>query len=128
MIHLLLIDDDSLLRDTLRDRLRADGYEVTVTTNPFDALGIYGAMPTDLVITDIYTPEFDNLVTIGALRKISADLRVIAISQGVGVKGRAFLRTARSYGVARIFTTPVQLVDLLTAINELLEPGSARDT
>ncbi len=59
--HLLLVDDDALLRRSLAFNLERAGYRVSTTANAEDALALaYRDLP-DLVLLDIGLPGMDGL-------------------------------------------------------------------
>jgi len=65
--HILLVEDEKLLRRSLAFNLEQDGYQVTSASNAEDALEIVRRDPPDLVLMDIGLPGMDGLE---ALRKL----------------------------------------------------------
>ncbi len=59
--HLLLVDDDALMRRSLSFNLEKSGYRTTRAANAEDALEISRRDPPDLVILDIGLPGMDGL-------------------------------------------------------------------
>lgn len=55
--HILLIEDDAVLRDLLRRNLQARGHEVRLAEDAQTALAELRAAPVDLVILDINLPD-----------------------------------------------------------------------
>jgi DNA-binding response OmpR family regulator len=81
-VHVLLVDDEPLIRDYLKAYLSAANYDVTVACDGMEAVEALKASetPFDLVITDIKMPRMDGLTlarTIGAERP---DLPVLFMS------------------------------------------------
>jgi YesN/AraC family two-component response regulator len=72
------------------------------------------------VITDIVMPEKEGLETISELRRVSQDVRIIAISGGGHISPERYLRLANSFGADRTFFKPVDLKELVAAVKELL--------
>jgi CheY-like chemotaxis protein len=66
----LVVDDDSLIADTLRMILEAQGYRVSVAHNGLDALHLLAQERPSLVITDRNMPVMDGL---GLIRRINDD-------------------------------------------------------
>jgi DNA-binding response OmpR family regulator len=59
--HILLVDDDALLRRSLAFTLEQNGYRVSTAANAEDALGLAVRDQPDLVLLDIGLPGMDGL-------------------------------------------------------------------
>jgi DNA-binding response OmpR family regulator len=59
--HILLVDDDALLRRSLAFNLEQVGYRVSAVANAEDALALAGRDPPDLILLDIGLPGMDGL-------------------------------------------------------------------
>jgi len=59
--HILLVDDDALMRRSLAFNLEQAGYRVSTAGNAADALGLAQLNPPDLVLLDIGLPGMDGL-------------------------------------------------------------------
>ncbi len=59
--HILLVDDDALMRRSLAFNLEQAGYRATAATNAEDALAIARRDPPDLILLDIGLPGMDGL-------------------------------------------------------------------
>ncbi|MDD5729701.1 MAG: sigma-54 dependent transcriptional regulator [Candidatus Omnitrophica bacterium] len=68
--HILVVDDEPLVRHSLREFLALQGYVVNVASNGREALGLLKDYTADIVITDIKMPEMDGLQL---LKHIKAD-------------------------------------------------------
>ncbi|MFN8458170.1 MAG: response regulator transcription factor [Anaerolineae bacterium] len=77
--HLLVVDDDALLRRSLAFNLEQAGYRVTTAANAEDALLLARRDPPDLILLDIGLPGMDGL---DALRNFQrqADPPIIFVS------------------------------------------------
>jgi DNA-binding response OmpR family regulator len=71
--HVLLVDDDALLRRSLAFNLEQAGYRVSTAANAEDALALARRDPPDLVLLDIGLPGMDGLE---ALRHFQAQMHV----------------------------------------------------
>ncbi len=67
--HILVVDDDDLLRESVRARLLEDGYNVSVAANGDAALSTASRNPPDLVLLDIGLPDSDGLDICRALQR-----------------------------------------------------------
>jgi DNA-binding response OmpR family regulator len=66
---ILVVDDDDLLRESVRARLLEDGYNVSVAANGDAALATASRNPPDLVLLDIGLPDSDGLDVCRALQR-----------------------------------------------------------
>ena len=84
--NLLIVDDESSIRDGLVSSLEVIFKKVYVACDAFEAIELYKTYhdpirnPIDLVISDINMPEINGLEMVKELRKINYDLHVIIIS------------------------------------------------
>jgi CheY-like chemotaxis protein len=120
MIRILLIDDDVLARDMLRQMLERAGYDVVEAANGREGLQQYQATAIDLIITDILVPDQDGLETILELRRLAPEAKIIAISGG-GQSGLLdLLPVAAKLGAQRTLWKPLRRLELLAAIRQLV--------
>ncbi len=74
--HILLVDDDALMRRSLAFNLEHAGYRVSTAANAEDALAMAGSDLPDLVLLDIGLPGMDGL---DALRQYRASFQIPVI-------------------------------------------------
>ena len=68
--HVLVVEDDRAVRESLRRSLEFNGYQVSTASDGAEALaGISGINP-DAVVMDVMMPRLDGLETTRALRKV----------------------------------------------------------
>jgi DNA-binding response OmpR family regulator len=67
--HLLVVDDDALLRRSLAFNLEQSGYRVSTAANGEDALAMARRDPADLILLDIGLPGMDGLDTLRHFRE-----------------------------------------------------------
>jgi DNA-binding response OmpR family regulator len=67
--HILLVDDDALLRRSLAFSLEQAGYHVSTAATGEDALALALRDPPDLILLDIGLPGMDGLETLPRLRE-----------------------------------------------------------
>jgi DNA-binding response OmpR family regulator len=77
--HLLLVDDDTLMRRSLTFGLERAGYKISSAADAKDALEIAGRQHPDLVILDINMPGMDGLKALGHFKK-QANVPVIFLT------------------------------------------------
>jgi two-component system alkaline phosphatase synthesis response regulator PhoP len=68
MAHILIVDDEPVIVDSLAYSLRREGYEVSVAENGPDALDLFERDHPDLIVLDIMLPGMDGLEVCKRLR------------------------------------------------------------
>ena len=120
MARILIIDDDRMVRDTLKVILTTAGHKVALATDGKDGLKIFAEFQPNLIITDILMPEKEGVETIQDLRHLAPNLPIIAISGGGRVGNMSFLKVAQQFGADRTFAKPFEPEEILSAVTELL--------
>ncbi len=79
---ILVIDDESNVKDLLRLALRTHNYNVLLASDGAQGLALYAENPPaiDAVITDMMMPHLDGRLCIQCLRQITPDIPVVAMS------------------------------------------------
>jgi two-component system, NtrC family, response regulator AtoC len=75
--HILVVDDDTAVRDVLTATLINDGYQVSGVADGASALQTIQEQPTHIVMTDLHMPGMDGLEVINRITKL--DSRIITI-------------------------------------------------
>ena len=117
---ILLIEDDDLVRATLKSALESTNYVVTEAADGEEGLKQFHAFSPDLVVTDILMPKKEGIETILALRRISPTLKILAMSGGDRVGNLEFLSMAEKLGADRTLQKPFWPRDFLREVEELL--------
>lgn len=89
----LLVDDEKDFVDTLAERLRTRGMEVSATDSPVEALRRAEKENFDAVILDLNMPEMDGIETLARMKERNPDLQVILLTgQATVEKGVAAMK------------------------------------
>jgi len=124
MAKILVIDDERMVRDTLKIILAAAGHEVLLAEDGHQGIKAFNESAPDLVITDILMPEKEGMETIRDLRQIRPNLPIIAISGGGRVGNISFLKVAERFGADRTIAKPFEPEHILTTVAELLQKAA----
>ena len=119
MSRVLVVDDNEDVRGVIRCLLEDEGYDVTEAGNGAEALTRFAEAPADAVVMDIIMPEKEGLETIRELKKIDANVGVIAISGGGRIGPGCYLESAQWLGAAYVFSKPLDHAKFLDAVREL---------
>ncbi|MBU3916972.1 response regulator [bacterium] len=118
---ILLVDDDPLNVDVLKEILNGDGYEnIDATTRPVEAVAMFKDNNYDLVLLDILMPEMDGFAVMAefsAVKKESqAPILILSALSDHNTRLRALSGGARDY-----LTKPFNPDEVLLRIRNLLE-------
>ena len=61
MAKILVIDDQSSIRNTLKDILQCEGYEIDIAEDGEQGLEVFNAGKYDMVLCDIKMPKLDGM-------------------------------------------------------------------
>jgi len=97
--HILLLEDDLLLAETIEELLIMEGYTVAVAHDGDEASRLSYEEKFDLYIFDINVPEIDGLSLLKALREVDDNTPTIFISALVDIEtiASAFNVGAKEY-------------------------------
>jgi DNA-binding NtrC family response regulator len=121
MAHILVIDDEKSIRNTLREILEYEGFTVEVAEHGAEGLDKYRNGKYDIVLCDIKMPEMDGLEVLEKIFAETGDAQVIMIS-GHGNIDTAV--EAIKKGAYDFIEKPLDLNRLLITIRNALEKGS----
>ena len=79
---ILVVDDDAVMRESVRDILEIENYKVIEAGDGIDGLPIVKKEHVDLVITDILMSQVDGNELVFKLKKFRPDLKVIGMTGG----------------------------------------------
>lgn len=111
--HILVVDDESDVRDLLSKFLTRRGYEVVTAGDGEAAIEAIQEGHPDIVLLDIRLPKLDGLSVLQRLRDLSENVAIITMS------GNADEETARKsleLGAADFITKPFNLPYLETSL------------
>ena len=80
MTRVLVMDDDTQVRDATAMLLAAKGYDVVAVADGTSGVEAVKAARFDLVIVDLFMPGMDGLQTTRAIRALDASVPIIAVS------------------------------------------------
>lgn len=128
MERILVIDDEPHILLMVKKMLERAGYEVDLASNGSEGLRLFNKLTPGLVITDIIMPEKEGLETIREMKRISSDLKIIAMSGGGKISADNYLETAKIFGASRLIEKPFSQKQLLTYVEELMGPGQGKSS
>ena len=103
MARILIIDDDTAVRTTIRHVLERAGYETIEASDGRDGSRL-----------------LDGVDLLGAIRKGGHTMPVIAMSGGGKVNSKSYLEVARALGAFATIAKPFDLDHLLATVRDAL--------
>jgi DNA-binding NtrC family response regulator len=116
--RLLLVDDDTIVLESLGELLRDESYEVAVAGDVGSAMGALGASRFDLVITDVSMPTCDGFDLLRQIRRRHEEVVVILMT-GYGMIESAV--EAIKEGAYDYLTKPIIEDDVRMAVRRALK-------
>ena len=115
----LLVDDESMVREVTREMLSQLGYRVTVCSDGIDALRVFRerSETIDVVILDLIMPNMGGLDLFVAMREIDPDVRVI-LASGFSIAGDA--QRILEQGAKAFLQKPYRADELAKTVAEVL--------
>ena len=80
MAKILVIDDEKSIRNTMRDILQYEGYEVIIAADGMEGLVCVKTEKPDVIFCDIKMPQMDGMEVLERIKEFSEDTPVIMIS------------------------------------------------
>ncbi len=120
---ILVVDDEHLIRWSLEQQLRREGYGVLLAENGAEALQKAQGESPDLVLLDIRLPDADGLAILERLRDRAPDVLVIMITAHGGVESAV---RAMKLGAYDYIVKPFDPEELKLTIKKALEARTLR--
>ena len=114
--RVLLAEDDSSMRNFLKNALERAGYDVVDVEDGDMALPLVEAESFDLLLTDIVMPGMDGITLAQKAQDLKPDMRVMFIT---GFAAVAMKRQGETPPDAKILSKPFHLKDLVDEVDRL---------
>lgn len=120
MTLVLVIEDEPLVRETIRLSLETAGYRVIVASDGRDGVNMLSHHEVNVVVTDLIMPEQEGLETIRIIRRDHPSIKVIAISGGGRHVGTDYLKAASLLGADFALQKPFSMSHLRQCVADCL--------
>ena len=119
--RILVAEDDSGVRDLIRTRLNAAGFDTHTAVNGVEALLRIGELKPDALVLDINLPEMDGFGVLAVLKDnpVRARLPVLVLTARHAAED---VRRAVGLGAKDYLTKPFNDAQLLARVARLLRP------
>jgi DNA-binding NtrC family response regulator len=78
--HVLIVDDEQIMRESLTDWLEADGFQVSSAENGMDALRLIDDKQPNAAVVDIKMPGMDGVTLLRKIKEKNPETPVIMIT------------------------------------------------
>jgi len=126
MARILLVDDDEMVRSTVRAMLAGAGHEVVQAVDGEDGLLQFRQHGCDLIICDVIMPNMDGLEMVREIRRLSTDVPIISMtgsfvrSTGGAHLNAVYLRLCSELGATKVIAKPFRAADLMPLVVQCL--------
>ena len=118
MAHILVIDDEPMIRSLIRRILSSQNHVIREASNGMEGLDLIEQYHFDLIITDVLMPQLGGLGFISKVRKVRPCARIIIVT--ACSEGHEFNRLLEKKIISRIFYKPFDISIFQRSISELL--------
>ena len=118
----LIVDDEDLIRWSLCERLKADGYDILEAADGQTAIRQFKT-GVDLVLLDYRLPDMDGLSVLRELKTLDAEALVIFLTSFVSVDTAV---EAMKLGAFHFANKPFDVDDVAALVERALEPTRLR--
>ena len=116
--HLLVVEDDDLMRDVLHRFLQMKGYQVSLRQDGKSALATFRDGGFDLVLSDVAMPGMDGMQLLKAVKEHNPRIPVILISGHGDVD---MVVQALKAGAENFLAKPLSMERLARVVDQALE-------
>jgi DNA-binding NtrC family response regulator len=120
MARILVIDDQESIRRVVRRALEQDGHEVFDASDGEVGMEILESQSFDVVITDIFMPGQDGIVTLRQVRKRFPKVKVIVISGGDSTGMMDLREDAELLGAVKSLQKPFNAREIMDVVKSVL--------
>jgi two-component system response regulator (stage 0 sporulation protein A) len=117
MAKILVIDDDELLLEEMKEFLEGEGYTALVASKANEALRLMSDTKPDLMIIDVIMPGIDGFALLKQAKEKLPDSKTVVLS---GVGDEAFKQKAEQLGADHYVVKPMNLDSFRKLIEDLL--------
>ncbi len=118
--HILVVDDDEMMRAFVKELLLIHDFKITEAANGKAGLKEFRENTPDLVITDIIMPEMEGISFIRELRSYNKDIPIIAMTGNAHGRIEEHQDISSQLGADKILRKPIKSKEFLDTISKLI--------
>ncbi|MCX6153881.1 MAG: sigma-54 dependent transcriptional regulator [Candidatus Kapabacteria bacterium] len=117
-INIMIVDDEKILRISLRDNLTEAGYNVNSFDDPLKALADLGNKNYHVVITDIKMPQMNGIELLKNIKRFNQNINVIVMTAYGSIETAV---EAMKYSAYDYISKPFKIEELIFKIKRIEE-------
>ncbi|MCJ7525785.1 MAG: diguanylate cyclase [Candidatus Aminicenantes bacterium] len=121
---ILIVDDDTAVRESLNDFLEFHGFAVTAVDSAAKALEVLAKSDFDLIISDLVMPKMDGISLIKAIHEAGKDIPFLVMT---GFASIEYAVESMKAGAADFITKPLKFDHVMLIVNRTLETCNLRE-
>ncbi len=114
--HILIVEDDDQIRETLLENLRGDRYETTGAANGNEAIPLLHGRGFRLVVLDLNMPYIDGFGVLKFIRSTFPATKVVVVTAKRDLKT---MEKCKDLGAEEVIWKPYEVEDLIRTIDRL---------
>ncbi|HVF68139.1 MAG TPA: sigma-54 dependent transcriptional regulator [Pyrinomonadaceae bacterium] len=122
--RILIVDDESIVAETLSEMLQGWGYETAVASDGRAGLAAVEEFYPSVVVSDVYMPNLDGFGLLRGVRELHPETAVILLT-GQGTVEMA-VRAIQEEGAFHYFEKPIDFTKLRFVVERAVEFAEAR--
>ncbi len=127
MARIIVIDDQEPIRRIVRRALEQEGHEVLDASEGEMGMQLLERHTADVVITDIFMPGQDGILTLRQIRKKFPAVKVIVISGGDSTGLLDLRHDAELLGAVKSLQKPFTAAELVQTVRDVLQRRDATE-
>jgi len=127
MARIIVIDDQEPIRRIVRRALEQEGHEVLDASEGEMGMQVLERHTADVVITDIFMPGQDGILTLRQIRKKFPAVKVIVISGGDSTGLLDLRHDAELLGAVKSLQKPFTAAELIQTVRDVLQRRDATE-
>jgi len=117
MTNVLVVDDDNDTVDVLCEYLRLKGMNVVGSAqNGQEALKLYKELKPDIVLLDVWMPDFDGYFGLQKIREFDPDAKIVMVTASAFSDSKK--NKLKSMGASDVICKPYETSDVIKTIEE----------
>ena len=120
-IHILVIDDEEIMRNLFTDILQDQGYKVTTVCNGKEAQEKIKEAFFDIAFVDVHMPIMNGIKTMQMLRQISPKTTIVMMDS----MPSDILKEIKKEGAITCIHKPFNITEVKSVVNEIINKREA---
>jgi len=120
--RVLVVDDEKLVRWSLKETLTQDGYDVALAETGEEAVRVCGQVSFDLVVADLKMPGIDGIETVMQIKALRPGTKVVIITAH---GSEEVCERARKCGAYRLLDKPFKGEEMREVVREVLASANS---